>query len=110
MYFVIGEGAVALREPDDLTSLSVRAGGRPLAGLGALGVPDGDDHAWLDLAKVRQLAEAAGVGPGWTDRWHRMIAYARAQGWISADGHRVRAHVEREPASTPPSRTNRSRT
>jgi hypothetical protein len=52
----------------------------------------------LDLVRLRHLAEVAGVGPGRTARWHRMIAYARTQGWLSADGGSVRAHVERDAA------------
>ncbi len=104
MYVVIGDGPAVVRDPDDLTSLSVHAGHRDPAelgtDLGALGVPEDAEHVRLDLARLRHLAETAGIGPGWTDRWHRMIAYARAQGWISADGGSVRAHVERE--NSPP--------
>jgi hypothetical protein len=58
------------------------------AGLGTVR----EGHAWLSTAALR----AAGDGSAeWTQRFDRMIAYAVGQGWVSADGSEVQAHIER---------------
>ncbi len=104
MFVEIRNGAASVHEAADLKSLSVRADGQAhdgevatgLVGLGL--VADGGEHAWLQIAALK--AAAAATVPtdeqaAWTTGFDGMIAYATSKGWTSADGHAVRAHIER---------------
>jgi hypothetical protein len=84
---------------EELSALSVRAEtGSPdwenrsrtpcVAGAGE--VAGGD--AWRDISQLR--AAAGERGQEWYDAFADMLAYAEAYGWLSADGRRVRAHVD----------------
>ena len=105
MYFHISSGSVHLVDPQDVTSFrAVRAadlGAEELAvivqreGLGEM-LPSGD-HLMVALDAVRRMA-AGRVGPGWERDLDAMVAYAAGKGWLSADGTRVRAHVETDGA------------
>lgn len=102
VYVSLSKGALHpyVAEGDDLTTLSVRtvAAGRsrlmPDVTLAAAQVVTDQRHAWLDVAQLRLLAGTR------SDEWHRrfgeMIAFAASRGWMSADGTRVRAHIEPE--------------
>ncbi|TFV62765.1 UNVERIFIED_ORG: hypothetical protein E4P37_16265 [Bacillus sp. AZ43] len=61
------------------------------SGLGRL---TGDDEAQLDLAALRAAAEPRATAADWSAQWDRMVAAAKAQGWLSDDGATVRVHVE----------------
>ena len=61
------------------------------SGLGRLG--DGDT-AYLDAAALRAAAEPRATAPDWVSRWDAMVAGARGQGWLSADGASLQVHVE----------------
>ena len=61
------------------------------AGLGR--IQDGDT-AFLDAAALRAAAEPRATAPDWTVRWDAMIAGARSQGWLSADGASLHVRVE----------------
>jgi hypothetical protein len=93
---------------DDCTSLDVRVAPDLRPSLdealrhAALGGWDGNAEADLYLAELRRRAAAAGVSPGWVQRWDDMIAYAAQRGWLSADGTTVRAHVTDLPDSAVP--------
>lgn len=97
---VDGNGA-AVREPDVLTSLSVRVGRgvddrAVAAALDGLGRLDGS-HVWLDVPALRDRAGSLVGRDGradWEAGFDGMIAYATSKGWV-ADGA-VRAHLERE--------------
>jgi hypothetical protein len=58
------------------------------AGLGELS----GDHVWLSVAALRAAADES---PDWATRFDGMIGYAAGQGWASADGSQVQAHVVR---------------
>ena len=102
---VTGRG-VTVEEPDDCASLSVRLVGVPadrldeVLGGARLGRAVGAGHTELDVERLRELASAGPTGPDWPHRWTSMLAYAAGQGWLSADGTTVRAHVE--PGQPPP--------
>ena len=34
------------------------------------------------------------TAPDWAARWDAMVAKARSQGWLSADGAHLQVHVE----------------
>ena len=52
------------------------------------------DTAVLDVAALRAAAEPRATAPDWVSRWDAMVASARAQGWLSADGAGLQVHVE----------------
>lgn len=91
------EGAVELREADDLTSLKVVAAGpedwaalaAALRGTATVEPP----HAWLGLDALAGLS-GRGDDPAWRDGFAKMVDYARSHGWVAEDGSSVRAHVE----------------
>ncbi|SFW86724.1 hypothetical protein [Amycolatopsis australiensis] len=96
---IADSGTPRLRAADDFGSLSVRAEAsapgwetlsRTLRAAGAGEVAGA--HAWLDVAWLR--AAAGDRDAGWHDRFAAMLGHAEAHGWLSADGRRVRAHVD----------------
>lgn len=100
MLIQITGDSVGLVDPQDCGSLSVRnadgltddelAARAAAAGLGEL-LASG--HLMVPVATLRALAGDR-VGPGWEDDLAAMLAYAAGRGWTSADGQRVRAHIE----------------
>jgi hypothetical protein len=62
--------------------------------LGTLGRLADNDHAWIDEAALRQLANRPD-DKAWHDSATAMIAYARKSGWIDAATGAIRAHIER---------------
>ena len=99
MYVEVSADGARIRDPETLTSLSVRAvAGLDAASLAralaALGHIEGE-HAWLAIDALRRAAGAevpAAARPGWESGFDGMIAYATSKGWV-ADGA-VRAHLE----------------
>jgi hypothetical protein len=75
---------VEFRQVDDQVGASVLAE----AGLGDVA----DDHAWLDIARLRQAGEDT---QDWRDQFEAMLGYARRNDWVDARGERVRAHIVR---------------
>lgn len=71
--------AVALHEPDDFTSLSVRI------------VPA--SHAWISPDVLQSLAGDRATDPAWVANLAAMTAYADDHGWLNPEGE-LRAHVE----------------
>jgi len=102
VYFRITRDSTELVDPRDMASFHVLcpAGlGRDelvnrvrADGLGEL-LP-GDDHLLIPVDVIRRYAGDA-VDPGWERDLAGMIGYASRKGWMSDDGSRVRAHVER---------------
>jgi len=98
MFVEVQGGTSRVREGENLRALSVRVDDRATleAALGSLGSVDGD-HVWLDLAALREGAEAslpADAVEGWAAGFDGMIGYATKSGWVSDDGTKVRAHID----------------
>ncbi|WP_051174950.1 hypothetical protein [Nocardia exalbida] len=53
---------------------------------------DGDID--LDVGRLFRHAKAVATLADWSEQWERMIDYATARRWVSADGAFVRTHVE----------------
>ena len=90
---------VSLEEPDDCKRFHVTVlnGRDPALVFGALvdaaaGRLEGDD-AWITVDAVRRMAEGR-VGPGWSDEFDGMLAYAASKGWMDGNGASIQAHVE----------------
>ena len=85
---------VQLLEPDVFTSFkAVVHGGSSLAESGARGVERVDEHAWIRIDALRELAGAAAT-PDWEESLKGMLDYARSKGWVDDELGAVRAHVE----------------
>jgi hypothetical protein len=67
------------------------AGALEHAGLGRM---QDDGTASLDVAAVRAAAEPRSSAAGWPGRWDEMIAAARGEGRLSADGASLLVPVE----------------
>jgi hypothetical protein len=59
------------------------------AALGGLGLIEGE-YAWID---IEQLAHALKLDGDAAEAFASMIRFADSRGWVSVDGHAVRAHV-----------------
>jgi hypothetical protein len=70
--------ALALLEPDDFTSFTLRARGR---------------HAFIDRETLLALADDRAQDETWVKRLDTMLADAAAQGWVDEAGA-TRAHIE----------------
>ena len=90
--------SVTLVDPGDFFGFHVAVAGGDVddVRLGPLLPPHGQldgDHAWIDTGAVVALA-----GDEADDAWHAgfdaMLDHARAQGFLSDDGRRIRAHLE----------------
>jgi hypothetical protein len=86
-----------LLEADDFKAFKVvvRGGGPALAEQAApLGVAKVDEHAWVRVDALRELAGSAAT-PEWEASLQGMLDYARSKGWVDDGLGTVRAHVER---------------
>jgi hypothetical protein len=99
VYVALTAAGVRVGAADDCTSLDVRTAPDLRSSLDEalrqvrLGHWDGGDEADLQVAELRRRAVAEGVSAGWDERWDDMISYAGRNGWLSADGTTMRAHV-----------------
>jgi hypothetical protein len=91
---------VALRDPDDLTSLKVlvnadTASVDELAGaLAPVGTLDEQGNALLGIEHLKSLAQDRARDPDWLASFDGMVAYARSKGWLTPDGKSLQAHCE----------------
>jgi len=91
--FGAGQTAVELLEPEVFTAFKVVVhGGGPSLAL-APAVARVDEHAWIRIEALRELAGAAAT-PEWEASLQGMLGYARSKGWVDDDLDAVRAHVE----------------
>ncbi len=52
------------------------------------------DTVYLDAAALRAAAEPRATAPDWARQWDALVAKARSQGWLSADGANLQVRVE----------------
>jgi hypothetical protein len=69
---------LALLEPDDFTSFTLRARGR---------------HSFIGRETLLALAGDRALDPPWVKQLDTMLAYAASQGWVDEAGA-TRAHIE----------------
>jgi hypothetical protein len=100
-----GEPRARLDEPDDFTSFKivlVEEAAPAAERLAAAGVARWDEHAWVKIDTIRELA-GSGATASWEASLASMLEFARTRGWVDDDLGAVRAHVERPgpPDSSP---------
>ena len=96
------EAQAQLVDPDDFSSFSVVVvDDRPSTGerLAAVGIARLDEHAWVRLDALRELAGAAAT-TAWKASLDAMLEFARPRGWVDDELGAVRGHVERRPPAT----------
>jgi hypothetical protein len=99
VYLEIRGDRVQVHDADDCGSLDIRVAAAARSQLdrtlrdAELGRWAGGPDAELNVVGLRDAAGAAGVGADWGERWDSMLAYARAKGWLSADGSHLAAHL-----------------
>jgi hypothetical protein len=94
------EAQARLLEPDDFGSFRVVLveDGKPLnETLSAVGIARLDEHAWVRLETLRELAGAA-VTPEWEASLAGMLDFARQRDWVDDELGAVRGHVIRRRA------------
>jgi len=94
-----GAAAVELLDADNFREFSVVASAdldaATLAdGAAQVGRAEGDDHVFVDRAKLVALAGASAESEEWQKSFEGMVGYADSKGWVDADGA-IRAHIER---------------
>ena len=86
-----------LVDPDDFTAFKVIARGEAPAladGVAAPVVAKVEEHAWISIEALRDLAGAAAT-PAWEASLTSMIEFARSRDWVDDELGAIRAHVER---------------
>jgi hypothetical protein len=89
--------AARLVEPDDFGAFKlVLLDNGPSAGarLAEAGIPMLEEHAWVPLDLVRELAGDA-ASAEWEGSFAAMVEFARGRGWLDEELAAIRAHVER---------------
>jgi hypothetical protein len=90
-----------LVDPEDFTTLKLICEGRRdltalKDALGGLASVDEDGcHVWLAIEGLKTLAGHLASHADWIRGLEGMVGYARVNGWLSADGMAIRAHIER---------------
>jgi hypothetical protein len=96
MEVVVGRDRSEVADGANLRALSatIEPGASIPASVGEL--DDGGAHLWLNITWLRDAATTS-AAPSDVAGFHRdfdgMIGFATKQGWVSADGGRVRAHL-----------------
>jgi hypothetical protein len=52
------------------------------------------ETVYLDTAALRAAAEPRATAAGWAAQWDALVAKARNEGWLSADGANLQVRVE----------------
>jgi len=94
-----GAAAVELLDADNFREFAVIApqdidAGTLTDALGRVGRAEGDEHVFVDRAKLLELAGPSAHAAEWLESFEGMVAYADSKGWVDADGA-IRAHIER---------------
>jgi hypothetical protein len=89
-----------LVDPEDFGSFSVvllDESGSLAETLRTVGVARLDEHAWVRIETIRELAGAAAT-PAWDASLEAMLDFARQRGWVDDELGAVRGHVVRRGA------------
>jgi hypothetical protein len=103
---VINGQGVEVGEVADFTGFKVDAGGATAeevatALLGSAAGNVEDEHAFICAHFLRLSAGDAARTPEWSNSFNGMLRYAQSKGWLSADQHFIRGHIENLAPETP---------
>lgn len=96
MYIAIGD-TVTLEDAGNFREFHVAVDGDVAGAVaacgGRAGASERDNHLWIDIAFVRELAGDA-ADAEWEAQFDGMLAYAASKGWIDDATDRVEAHIQ----------------
>ena len=95
--FIAMADTITLEEAGNFREFHVAIDGDVAAAVAAFNgraaASDRDNHLWIDIAFVRQLAGDA-ADAEWVAQFDGMLAYANSKGWIDEAANRVEAHIQ----------------
>ena len=96
MYIAIAD-TITLEDPGNFREFHVSMDGDVAAAVAAFdsraAASERDNHLWIDIAFVRELAGDA-ADAEWESQFDGMLAYANSKGWIDEPANRVEAHIQ----------------
>ncbi len=96
MYIAIAD-TITLEDPGNFREFHVSMDGDVAAAVAAFdgraAASERDNHLWIDIAFVRELAGDA-ADAKWESQFDGMLAYANSKGWIDEPTNRVEAHIQ----------------
>ena len=96
MYIAIAD-AITLEDAGNFQEFHVAIDGDVAAAVAAFdgraAASERDNHLWIDIAFVRELAGDA-ADAEWEAQFDGMLAYANSKGWIDEAANRVEAHLQ----------------
>ncbi|MDE0578973.1 MAG: hypothetical protein OXI29_03775 [bacterium] len=96
MFIAIAD-TITLEDPGNFREFHVAIDGDVAAAVaafdGAAAASERDNHLWIDIAFVRELAGDA-ADAEWQAQFDSMLAYANSKGWIDEPANRVEAHIQ----------------
>ena len=95
MFIAIAD-TITLKDAGNFREFHVAINGDVAAAVDAFGgratASERDNHLWIDIALVRELAD--NVDAEWEAQFEAMLAYANSKGWIDESADRVEAHIQ----------------
>ena len=96
MFIAIAD-TITLEDTDNFREFHVAIDGDVPAAVeafaGRAAASERDNHLWIDIAFVQELAGDA-ASPEWQSQFDAMLAYAATKGWIDEPTNRVEAHLQ----------------
>ncbi|MCQ3809065.1 MAG: hypothetical protein KTV68_00765 [Acidimicrobiia bacterium] len=96
MFIAIAD-TITLEDESNFREFHVAIDGDVAAAVAAFGgraaASERDNHLWIDIAFVRDLAGDA-ADAEWQAQFDGMLAYANSKGWIDEAANRVEAHIQ----------------
>ena len=96
MYLAVAD-TITLEDPSNFREFHVATHGDVPATVAAFAgravASDRDNHLWIDIAYVRELAGDT-ADAEWNTQFESMLTYAATKGWIDHPTNRVEAHLQ----------------
>ena len=96
MFIAIAD-TITLEDPGNFREFHVAIDGDVTAAVAAFAgratPSERDNHLWIDIALVRELAGDT-ADPEWEAQFDGMLAYANSKGWINEPTNQVEAHIQ----------------
>ena len=96
MFIAIAD-TITLEDAGNFREFHVAVDGDVAAAVAAFGgrasASERENHLWIDIAFVQELAGDA-ADAEWQTQFDAMLAYANSKGWIDEPANRVEAHIQ----------------